>query len=258
MRDIFEDIFAEQPLDPMQAARRGMRPDLRKRFYEAAAVAEKDGAFAVTLDGKEVRTPARRSLAAPKRALAQTLAAEWDAQRGLIDPAAMPLTRLANSIIDGVADQPQPVADEIVRYITSDLLLYRAEQPQRLVEKQAQAWDPILAWAADAFGARFILVQGVVFAAQPKEAIAKVRAALPGDVWRLGAMHAATTLTGSGLLALALAHDAVTMEEAWRTAHVDEDWQIAQWGEDALARQRQDFRLAEFAAAAKVLHLVTD
>jgi chaperone required for assembly of F1-ATPase len=258
MSDIFEDIFKHQPLDPMQAARRAMRPGLRRRFYQRVGVEEKNGVFAVTLDGKEVRSPARRILAAPVRALAQALAAEWEAQRELIDPAAMPLTRLANSIIDGVADKPQLVADEVVKYIASDLLLYRAEQPQRLIEKQAQAWDPILAWAADALGARFILVQGVVFAAQPEATIAAVRAALPRDVWRLGAVHAATTLTGSGLLALALAHGAVAVEDAWRAAHVDEDWQIAQWGEDAPARQRRDSRLAEFAAAATILRLVTD
>jgi chaperone required for assembly of F1-ATPase len=255
MRDLFEDIFKDQPRDPMAAARRGMRPALRKRFYKNAGVAEGEGGFRITLDGKDVRTPARRLLAAPNRALAQAMAAEWQAQGDVIDPFAMPLTRLANSIIDGVAEAMGPVADEIVKYLGSDLLFYRAEGPEGLVAKQSQAWDPVLVWAADARGARFVLVQGVMFTAQPDAAIAAMRAALPRNPWRLGAVHVATTLTGSALLALALSHKAISADEAWRAAHVDEDWQISQWGEDTQAQERRAFRAAEFNAAADVLRL---
>ena len=113
MRDLFEDIFKDAPLDPVQAARRAVRPHLRRRFYERAEVEDADGEFRVVLDGRPVKTPARRTLAAPKRALAQALAAEWDAQRDVIDPAKMPLTRLANTIIDGVIDAPSAVAEEV-------------------------------------------------------------------------------------------------------------------------------------------------
>jgi chaperone required for assembly of F1-ATPase len=256
MRDVFEDIFKGNPLDPMEAARRNVRPTLRKRFYENAAVVEEGGAFAVTLDGKPVRTPARRALAAPTRALAQAIADEWQAQKDVIDPAGMPLTRLVNSIVDGVADKPREVHDEIVKYLGSDLLFYRADGPEGLTERQARAWDPVVDWAAKALGARFILVEGVVFAAQPEGAIEAAAKAIPSDIWRLGATHSVMTLTGSALLALALAHDAISLDEAWKAAHVDEDWQMEQWGRDSLAMERRAHREAEMKAADCVLRLV--
>lgn len=268
MRDIFTEIFENQPADPMESARRGGRPNLRKRFFERAHVGEGGGGgggFQVALDGKPVRTPARRALAAPKRALADAIAAEWNAQDQSIDPARMPLTRLANAVIDAVVEQPQAVAEEVVKYLGADLLFYRAEAPAGLVERQVQAWDPVLAWAAAALGARFVLAQGVVHVAQPREAIAAARAAIPGDpinlkeicnlkeIWRLGAVAAIATLTGSGLLALALARGHLDADAAWAAAHVDEDWQMAQWGRDELILQRRAFHFAEFAAAAAVL-----
>ncbi|MGE0753147.1 MAG: ATP12 family chaperone protein [Variibacter sp.] len=256
MREFLEDIESNQPLDPSEAARRAVRPQLRKRFYKEATVAEGEGGFAVLLDGKGVRTPARRPLAAPTRALAQALADEWQAQADLIDPAKMPLTRLANAIIDGVADAPAPVADEIAKYLGSDLLFYRAGEPAGLVAQQAKHWDPVLAWAQDALGARFVLSEGVMHVAQPERALAAARAAMPTDPWRLGAMQVVTALTGSALLALALAKGKLSAEEAWAAAHVDEDWQSAQWGKDALARQHRDFRWSEMQAAAKVLATV--
>src|SRR5215470_9105322 len=198
MRDLFEDIFVNQPLDPTEAARRAVRPQLRRRFYGHAGVEDADGAFRVVLDGRTVMTPARRELAAPTRALAEMLAAEWEAQREVIDPATMPLTRLANSIIDGVADAAPAVAAEIEKYLGSDLVCYRAAAPSGLVARQAAAWDPVLAWARAA------------------------RAALTSDIWRLGALHAITTLTGSALIALAFAAGALSLDEAWAAAHVDE------------------------------------
>jgi chaperone required for assembly of F1-ATPase len=244
----------EAPENPIEAARRSVRPALRRRFYaEASVIKEADG-FGVRLDGKPVLTPARRLLAAPTRALAEAIAAEWQAQRDVIDPSTMPLTRLANVIIDGVADRPQPVAAEIAKYVGSDLLFYRAASPEGLVERQRHHWDPVLAWAAQALGARFALAEGVVHTAQPQEALAAVRAAIPDDPWPLGALHAATTLLGSALLALALAHGKLSVEEAWQAAHVDEDWNMEQWGRDALALERRAFRFAELKAAATVLN----
>jgi chaperone required for assembly of F1-ATPase len=257
MRDIFTEIFENQPLDPMESARKGGRPSLRKRFYSQAQVGEggPDG-FPVLLDGKQVYTPARRPLAAPTRALAEAIAREWEAQAALIDPGRMPLTRLANAVIDAVAEQAPAVAEEIAHYLGSDLTCYRADAPEGLVEKQALAWDPPLAWAREAFGARFALAQGVMHVAQPREAIDAARAAIPTDMWRLGAVSAITTLTGSALLALALNADAFDAETAWAAAHVDEDWQMSQWGRDELALARRDYRRAEFDAAVAVLKLV--
>jgi len=253
MRDIFTEIFESQPLDPTEAARRASRPRLRKRFYERATAGE---GGAVLLDGKPVMTPARKPLAAPTRALAEAIAAEWDAQEREIDPARMPLTRLANAVIDAVAERPQAVAAEIEKYLGTDLLFYRAATPDGLIARQAQAWDPVLAWARDALGARFITVEGVMHVKQPSEAVAAARSRIPSEPWRLGALSSITALTGSALLALALAEGVLDAEAAWAAAHVDEDWQMAQWGRDELALQRRDHRLAEMQAAAKVLELV--
>jgi chaperone required for assembly of F1-ATPase len=257
VRDIFEDLYSDSPRNPMEAARAAMRPALRARFYTSAEVGDRDGSgtYPVLLDGKPVRTPARRALAAPTQALAAAIAAEWEAQREHVNPATMPLTRLANSIIDGVADKSAEVAAHVAEFLGSDLVFYRADAPQGLVARQAHYWDPILAWAREALGARFILVQGVTHASQPAEAIARARAAIPQDAWRLGAVHAATTLTGSALIALALAARNIDLGAAWTAAHVDEDWNMETWGRDELAMQRRDFRFAEMQAAATVLDL---
>ncbi len=244
------------PDNAAAAARRAMRPALRRRFYDSVGTEAEAGGYAVRLDGKLVRTPAGRVLAAPSAALAQALAAEWDAQRDLIDPARMPLTRLANSIIDGVSDRPGPMAAEIEKYLASDLVCYRAAAPSGLVERQARHWDPILAWARETLGAPLRAAAGVVYIAQDEDALARARAAIPRDPWRLGALNAATTLAGSALIALALAQGRLSVGEAWEAAHVDEDWNMDQWGRDELALQRRAFRFAEFDAAATVLRLL--
>ena len=258
MSELFEgfdpaDPKAEVSTNPMAAARRNARPALRERFYDHAGTESGPSGHAVRLDGKPVQTPARRPLAAPSLPLAQALAAEWDAQTDKIDPAKMPLTRLANSIIDGVADGPGPVKAEIEKYLASDLLFYRAASPQRLRERQAELWDPILRWAKDTLGAAFKTGEGVVHIAQPQAALNAASAAIPDDPWRLGALHVITTLTGSALLALALLRGEVSADDAWRDAHVDEDWNMEQWGHDELALERRAFRRAEFQAAASVL-----
>jgi chaperone required for assembly of F1-ATPase len=238
------------------AARRAMRPALRRRFYDKVGTVSDAGGYAVRLDGKPVRTPAGRILAAPSAALAQALAAEWDAQRDLIDPARMPLTRLANSIIDGVSDRPDPVAAEVEKYLASDLICYPAAAPSGLVERQARHWEPILAWARETLGAPLRTAPGVVHIAQDEEALARARGVIPREPWRLGAINAATTLTGSALIAIALARGRLSVEEAWQAAHVDEDWNMEQWGRDEVALERRAFRFAEFDAAAKVLRLL--
>ena len=235
MRDILEDLFGNEPLDPVEAARRNMRPKLRKRFYQRASVGE-GAPFAILLDGRPVKTPAGNALALPARRSREAIAAEWDAQGERIDPATMPLTRLANTIIDGVAPAPAPVAEEIAKYLGSDLVCYRADTPDGLVAAQARHWDPILDWAREALGARFVLGEGVVFVAQPEHAIAAARAAIPSDPWRLGAVNVITTLTGSALIALAV----VGRPARRRTRHgtprnVDEDWNMSLWGRDELA-----------------------
>jgi chaperone required for assembly of F1-ATPase len=244
--------------DPRAAARRGAAPEKRRRFYNTASSAPfGDGGFEVLLDDKPALTPAGRMLAAPSAPLAQAIVAEWQAQREVIDPASMPLTRLANSIIDGMSDRADAVAAEVKKYLASDLVCYRATSPQKLVERQAEHWDPILAWAGTALGARFIATDGVVHVAQADAALTAAGAAVPRGPWRLGAVHLATTLTGSALIALALANGKLSVDEAWTAAHVDEDWNIAQWGEDEEAAARRASRLAEFQAGATVLRLLS-
>lgn len=241
---------------PMQAAQRLMRPELPKRFYKEAGVVEREGGFHVALDGRTAKTPARNALAVPTAALAQALAQEWDAQSERIDPAAMPLTRIVNSALDGVAGEMTAVRGEIVKYAGSDLLCYRAEGPERLVQRQTGVWDPILAWAGETIGLKLRLAEGVMFLNQPEESLAALDRALAGlDAFRLAALHVMTTLSGSAVLAVAVAHGRLSVEEAWGAAHLDEDWNIEQWGADEEAMDRRARRFTEMRAAAKVYAL---
>jgi chaperone required for assembly of F1-ATPase len=252
MRDILEPIASDPPVDPTESARRNMRA-LRRRFYTTAGVREVAGGFEVALDDRPIRTPARHALVFPTRGLAEAAAAEWNAQGELIEPLKMPLTRLANTIIDGVAAAQDEIVAEIVRYLGSDLVFYRAAAPAGLVERQALHWDPVFAWARRALGAGFVLGEGVMYVAQPGEAIAAARAAIPRHPWRLGAVHVITTLTGSALIALALSSRHIEPDAAWAAAHVDEDWNMSLWGRDELGLHRRAFRFAEMTAAAQVL-----
>ena len=250
MADFLENA---DPEGPIAATRRAARKPVLRRFYHAVETKADGDNFCVQLDGKPARTPAGHILVAPSARVAQPIAAEWQAQGDVIDPATMPLTRLANSIIDGVSVRADAVAAEVKKYLASDLICYRATSPQKLIELQAHHWDPIVAWAGATLGAHFLVTDGVIHVVQPEAALAAAAAAIPQDAWRLGAVHAATTLTGSALIALALAKGRLRADEAWAAAHVDEDWNIAQWGEDELAIQRGAFRFSEFQAAALVL-----
>lgn len=255
MREIFDDVFKNQPLDPTEAARLAVRPQLRNRFYKQASVRETENGMAVLLDGRPIRTPARNQFVLPTRALAEAVAAEWDAQRERVDPLTMPLTRLANTIIDGVVPNAEAVARDIANYLRSDLLFYRADRPQGLVDRQERLWDPVIGWARDALDARFVLSQGVIYAEQPEVALGRASAAIPQEPWGLGAVHAMTTLTGSALLALAVLAGQLDTSAAWSAAHVDEDWNMEQWGQDELALERRALRFAEMRAAGQVIEL---
>lgn len=240
--------------NPMRAAQRLARPELPKRFYQKAAAGPHEGGFAVFLDGRVAKTPARRPLAVADPRIAEALAAEWDEQQGEINPGTMPLTRIANAAIDRVAGEAPAVRAEIVKYAGSDLVCYRAEGPQALTEAQEKAWAPILAWARQTHRARFLLTGGVVHIVQSPGALAAVdRALAPLDAVRLAAISTITTLTGSALIALAVADGALAPEAAWQAAHVDEDWQMSQWGVDAMAMERRAARWGEMRAAATIL-----
>jgi len=241
--------------DPMRAAQAAMRGPEVRRFYTQAEVAPAEGGFALKLDGRSARTPGKRLLVAPTRAVAELIAAEWAAQGETIAPLTMPATRLANSAIDGVAAALAETRAEIARYAETDLVCYRAEAPAALVALQAEAFDPVLAWAQEALGARFVTTVGVAHVAQPETALAAARAAVDAyrDSFAVAALHVMTSLTGSLLIALMTATGELTAAAAWRAAHVDEDFQIARWGEDYEAQQRRAARWRDFEAAAKVM-----
>ncbi|MGD0639382.1 MAG: ATP12 family protein [Roseiarcus sp.] len=248
--------MSEAPRDPMRAAQANMRPAGIKRFFRQASVGEAEGGgFALLLDGRRARTPAKRPLILPTRALAELVAAEWAGQGETIEPAAMPLTRLANSALDGVATTMDATRAEIAGYAGADLLCYRAEAPEALVAAETEAFDPVLDWAGPALGAKFLVGAGVVHVRQPESALQALRAALDAveDPFALAALHVMTSLTGSVLLALAVARGRLSADEAWRIAHVGEDFQIANWGEDEEAESRRAARRRDFEAAARVV-----
>ena len=252
-----------EPIDPVAMARRDMQKNLPRRFYKTATVAERDGAFAILLDGRPAKTPARHPLALPTRAAAEALAGEWNAQGELIDPALMPLTRIVNSALDGVGGQIDAVVAEIAKYGGSDLVCYRAADPEALVRAQAAAWDPLLVFAREGLGARLICAEGVIFVEQPAPALAALRDAVAavarsgaGSPIALAALHVMTTLTGSLVIALAVVHGEIAVADAWRAAHVDEDFQMQVWGADEEALRRRERRWVDMEAAANLWRLV--
>ncbi len=257
MRDLLNDAGTAARESPEALAQKHVRPALPKRFYKdvSTKIAE-NCEFGVYLDGRPVRTPAKTVLSLPTQAAARLVADEFGAQVDIIDLAAMPVTRLANIAIDGVASDPhQAVSEDILRFASSDLLFYRAGTPDTLAALQAEAWDPVLDMIRDAYGARFVLSEGVVHVEQPREAIAAIGGALKPHEYpvALAAIHSMTSLMGSALLALAVADRMLGAERAWQAAHVDEDWNISQWGEDAEAARRHARRRADMFAAAGLL-----
>jgi chaperone required for assembly of F1-ATPase len=260
--DLSSDIFnTSEERDPLKSARKDARPGLPKRFYKEVGVTAAANGFAVTLDGRQVKTPAKADLILPTQAAAEAIAEEWRAQGEEIDPRTMPLTRLVNSALDGVARDVDGVIADIVRYAGSDLVCYRAAEPAALVAAQSEMWDSALAFARDELGARFICVEGVTFVEQPLRAIEAVREAIVQITGErplaVAALHVMTTLMGSVLLALAVARRELSLEAAWDAAHVDEEFQMRAWGGDAEALERRAKRFAEMQAASRLLHFVS-
>lgn len=223
-----------------------------KRFWTAAEALACDGGFAVLLDGRAVKTPAKAALVVPTLAMAQAIAAEWDAQTGEVRPATMPVTRAANSAIDKIIPQRDEVVEIIAAYGQSDLLCYRAIGPAALVERQAAGWDPVLHWAAEALGARLGATAGVMHVAQPPEALARLTARVAGMTeFQLAGLHDLVAISGSLVLALAVTEMRLTPEEAWALSRIDENWQIEQWGADEEAAEMEAFRHVAFNDASR-------
>ncbi len=225
-----------------------------KRFYRQASVGE---GHAVLLDGRPVKTPGRTPLAPPTEHLAGAIADEWNAQGEQIDPRAMPLTGLANAAIDRITPAKDAFAAGLAAYGESDLLCYRADGPAPLVARQAELWDPVLAWAQDRYDIAFAVTAGIVHRPQPPETVARLAAAVGArDPFALAGLSPLVTISGSLVLALALAEGAIGLDTAWAAASLDEQWQIEQWGEDAEATKALAGRRADFAAAARFLSLL--
>jgi chaperone required for assembly of F1-ATPase len=249
--------------DPTSLAKRDLKKALPRRFYKEAKAGEREGVYVLLLDGRTAKTAGGNPIALPSLAGAEAIAEEWSPQGEWIDWAQMPITRMANSAIDGVSRDLSATVDEIAKYAGSDLVCYRAAEPRRLVEAQAAAWDPILAFARKKIGAVFICTEGVMFVEQPQAARTAVTDAVAcytqtgaAAPFALAALHVMTTLTASVLIALGVAHGALSPTEAWRAAHVDEDFEIEAWGEDAEALERRERQWREFEAAARLFQSV--
>lgn len=254
MRNILED--AEGAVErgdtgPGKANRDRDKPKFPKRFYENVTTGTGEGGYLVLLDERPIKTPGRAELLMPSQPAAELVAGEWAAVSEEINPLQMPVTRLANTAVDGIAQDTQAVMEDIVRYAASDLLCYRADSPEGLVENQRKHWDPVLDWLEVHANARFDLAEGIMHVTQPKAAISGFGSILSKheDPFRLASLHTFTTISGSALLALALADGELTADETWNAAHVDEDWNISQWGEDHEAAERRKQRWTDFEAA---------
>ncbi len=259
MADILGDRDDNIPDRPTRVAEPSRESQLPKKFYKSAEVAEEDGLFKVLLDGRPVRTPGKAVLQLNSHSVMENISSEWNAQIERIDPMTMPVTRLINTTIDGVSTDMQAVKEDIIRYAGTDLLCYRAEAPEQLVDQQNELWDPVIDWAQSALNARFVLAAGVMHLDQPPESINAFGVHV-GQIDKpavLAATHVVMTLTGSAILAMAVLKDHLTADEAWKLAHLDEDWNISLWGEDEEAMERRAKRLIDMTAAYHVIRAMT-
>jgi chaperone required for assembly of F1-ATPase len=228
-----------------------------KRFWTEAKAVPADAGFAVLLDGRPVRTPARAALVVPGAALAEAIAGEWQAVDGALNPRAMPLTGFANAAIDRVAPDVAAFAARLAAYGESELIAYRADGPDSLLAAQATAWDPWVNWFARRFDAALTLTTGILHVAQPPETLARIRAAFAAFTpFQLAALDPVVGITGSAVLALAVAEGALDAEAAYDAAHIDARWQEQHWGRDELAAKAESARRADLAQAVAFLQLL--
>jgi len=227
-----------------------------KRFWKTATVAPAGEGFEVLLDGRKVKTPAKAPLILPTEAMAQAIAAEWDAQEKTVDPRTMPVTRAANAALDKVMHQFDEVAELIAAYGDSDLLCYRAAHPAGLAARQAEAWDPLLGWSAQALEAPLTPRAGVIHAPQPAESLARLAAKVHAlTPFELTALHDLVSLSGSLVIGLAVAEGQATAAELWEVSRIDESWQAEEWGADEEAESVAALKKEAFLAAERFLHL---
>lgn len=227
-----------------------------KRFWKESSAEPCEGGFTVVLDGRSVKTPAKTPLVVPTLQMAQAIAAEWDAQEGEVDPNTMPVTRSANAALDKVATQHAEVAGLIADYGGTDLLCYRADAPQALIARQAELWDPVLEWAAEALGARLAVASGVMHVAQDPQVLEALKARVVGMTpFQLAAFHDLVGLSGSLLLGFAAVADLHPIDEIWALSRVDETWQAEQWGGDEEAAEHAEIKRQAFLHAKRFFDL---
>lgn len=233
-----------------------LRAELPAKFFKEARAEAGGGGIQITLDGRGLKTPKKADLVVATMALGEAIAAEWNALEEKIDPGRLPLTKIANTVIDGVVGKEGELHEDIVRFIGNDLLFYRAGSPRELDQRQGDAWDPVLSWVSERFDAQFTVTEGVMPVEQNLVSVAKVASALSGaDAMKLAPVHVMTTMTGSALLVIAFLEGRLTADEVWAATHVDETWQEEQWGTDGEASERRAVRRAEFDAAVRFLEL---
>lgn len=241
---------------PLKVADHHSKPALRKRVYETVSVAETASGFGIALDGREIKTPGRATLATPHKALADAIAEEWDSQKETIDPSTMPLSKLLNTCIDKVSPDRSDIIAELLRYVDTDALCYRAESPAALVGRQEVVWQPVLDWLAATHHVNLTAGPGLMPFSQPDEAHKGIASALEAlSDYPLTAAQASAALSGSLALAIALAHRHLSGEEVFAASQLDETWQIEQWGEDKDALERRTNLRADLVAIAKFVEL---
>ena len=218
-----------------------------KRFYETVSVIDNGASYTIALDERPVKTPLKQSLAVPAVELIEAIANEWRAQGSHIDHESMILTKLANTAIDRTANMRTEITDELIRFAGSDLLCYRAANPRELIEIEASAWDPVLSWLRKAHSIKLTPISGIIHQSQDAGELEKLAVLYEEfNEFTLTALHNMTTITGSAILPLALVTNAWSLDEIWAKAHIDEDYQIERWGEDAEAAKRRKLRRSEF------------
>ncbi|WP_336288601.1 MULTISPECIES: ATP12 family chaperone protein [unclassified Bartonella] len=256
MREIFDHFdMSLNKSHSVHETQKLSHQSLPKRFYKKVKITCEERGFAILLDEYPVKTPAKRCFFVPTEMFAALVAQEFENQKEVIDPTKMPITRLVNTVIDGIADDMQAVFEDLLRFVACDMLFYRAPAPKELVQRQCEEWDPLLDWAEKKLGSRFNLAEGLMHVEQSREAIQAVSNYLRKveSPYVLAALHTITTLTGSALIALAVAAEEIDSDHAWDIAHLDENWMMEQWGTDEEAIARRAYKKAEFNAAATII-----
>ncbi len=228
---------------PKYMAKADMEKKLPKRFYKEVTWVEEGDGFLIHLDGRTVKTPAKDNLLLPTRGLAEAVAHEWEAQEEYIDPETMLVTKLANTALDRIRGRENEIIDEITSYLGSDLLCYRSETPQELIERQENAWDPVLKQLSESMSISLKTTSGIVHVNQDESALENARKEISGyNIFALSALHNMTTLLGSAGLAIAWSKKMISLDDAWNAANIDDDWQTEKWGADEEAEKRQKNR----------------